>query len=188
MRVAWTLEEIGVPYELVGVSAEEVKQPEHLARHPLGRVPVLERDGAQVYESTGLCIDLADRYPDARLIDRLGSPGRALVYQWAFFAMTELEPPLLEILRHRESDPDRAAAGAASFREGAAVIEQALAGRDWLVGDSLTVADVVTGGVLALANYVGQTAEHAHISAYLERLMSRPTFRRAATATESPFA
>jgi hypothetical protein len=45
VRVAWLLEEIGAPYEPISVSTEETREPEHLARHPLGHVPVLETEG-----------------------------------------------------------------------------------------------------------------------------------------------
>jgi glutathione S-transferase len=59
------LEEVGAPYEPISVSAEEVKQPEHLARQPLGRVPVLETDGELLFASTAICLHLADQHPEA---------------------------------------------------------------------------------------------------------------------------
>jgi glutathione S-transferase len=152
VRVAWVLEEIEASYEPASVTSEEAKEPAHLARHPLGRVPVLETDGDTLFESTAICLHLADQYPDAQLIAPVGSPERARVYQWTVFAMTEIEPA-------------------------------------FLVGDRLTVADVVTGGVLALAaRRTSLTADYPRITAYLDRLMARPAFQRAATATESALA
>jgi glutathione S-transferase len=189
VRVAWVLEEIEAAYEPAPISTEEAKEPAHLARHPLGRVPVLERDGDTLFESTAICLHLADEYPDAGLTGPIGSPERALVYQWAIFAMTEIEPAVVEVSRHGQSDPDRAAAGAERFQAAAAAIETALDGHDFLVGDRLTVADVVTGGVLALAQRrTSLTADYPRITAYLEHLMSRPAFERAVTATESALA
>ena len=41
-RPRWLLEELGVPYELVPLDRAQTKSPEHLARHPLGHVPVIE--------------------------------------------------------------------------------------------------------------------------------------------------
>ena len=63
VRVAWLLEEIGAPYEPISVSTEEAREPEHLARHPLGRVPVLEAEGEVLFESTAICLHLADQHP-----------------------------------------------------------------------------------------------------------------------------
>jgi glutathione S-transferase len=184
------LEEIGAPYEPISVSTEEVVGPEHLARHPLGRVPVLEHEGQVLFESTAICLHLADLHPEAGLIPPLASPRRALVYQWALFAMTEVEPAAIEVSRYSESDPERAAAGADRFRASAAVIEHALDGREFLVGDHLTVADIVAGGVLGLRGARRSLAagELPQISAYVDRLTARPAFARAAAATESSLA
>jgi glutathione S-transferase len=188
MRVAWTLEEIGVPYEVTRVTTEETRQPEHLARHPLGRVPVLEQGGRTLFESTSLCLHLADQHLAAGLIPALGSPDRALVYQWAIFAMTEIEVPAVEVLRFSDSDPARAAAGAERFQAAAEVIERTLEGREFLVGDSLTIADIVTAGVMGLARRGNLTAEFPNITAYLDRLRARPAYQRATAATESVLA
>jgi glutathione S-transferase len=103
-RVLWTLEEIGVPYELTVVTGDERKSPEHMARHPLGRVPVFERDdGGMMFESAAICLHLADSYPEAGLAPPLRTPERALLYQWCFFAMTELEPPVIQWSRARHA-------------------------------------------------------------------------------------
>jgi glutathione S-transferase len=187
VRVAWLLEEIGAPYELTSVSAEEAREGEHLARHPLGHVPVLETEGEVLFESTAICLYLADQHPEAGLIGPVGSHDRAAVYQWALFAMTELEPPIVEFAWHSQGDPVRAAAGADRFRAGAAVIERTLEGREFLVQDRLTVADIVTGAVLAGATRrrLLPHPDLPRVSAYVERLIARPALVRAAAVTES---
>jgi glutathione S-transferase len=185
VRVVWALEEIGVPYDLTTLSVEETKQEEHLARHPLGRVPVLEIGDQSLFESTSLCLHLADEHPESGLIPPIGSPERPLVYQWAIFAMTEVEPPIVEYLVHSQSNADRAAAGVARFGTVAAVLERQLDGRAFLVGDSLTAADIVMGAVLALARLGQLLADYPNISRYLERLTTRPAFQRAAAATNA---
>ena len=187
VRAAWVLEEIGAPYELTSVSTEQAREPEHLARHPLGRVPVLEAEGEVVFESTAICLHLADQHPEAGLIGPVGSHDRAAVYQWALYAMTEIEPPIVEFAWHSQGDPERAAAGADRFRGGAAVIERALEGHDFLVGERFTVADIVTGAVLAGATRRGllPDADLPGLSAYVGRLIARPALVRAAAATES---
>jgi glutathione S-transferase len=181
------LEEIGAPYEPVSVSTEASRESGHLARHPLGRVPVLEAEGEVLFESTAICLHLADQHPEAGLIGPVGSHDRAAVYEWALFAMTEIEPPIVEFAWHSQGDPERAAAGADRFRAGAAVIERALEGRDFLVEGRFTVADIVTGAVLAGATRrrLLPHGDLSGLSAYVDRLIARPALVRAAVATES---
>ncbi|HET8734196.1 MAG TPA: glutathione S-transferase N-terminal domain-containing protein, partial [Anaeromyxobacteraceae bacterium] len=64
-RPRWVLEELGVPYDLVRLvpGPEGTRAPEHLARHPLGHVPVLEDRGHLVFESGAICMHLADLPP-----------------------------------------------------------------------------------------------------------------------------
>jgi glutathione S-transferase len=127
-RVLWLLEEIGAPYELTVMAREDRQREEHLLRHPLGRVPVIEEEGGFVFESAAICLHLAELYPEAGLIPAPQSHERALVYQWTFFAMDELEPSLVEVSATRASDPERAATAAERFQAAGGVIEEALAG------------------------------------------------------------
>lgn len=99
IRVLWTLEEAGLPYELTILSREEAAAAEHRARQPLGRVPVIEPDDATLFESAALCLHVAELNPQAELIPAPGTVERALVYQWMFFAMTEIEPPAIQVFR-----------------------------------------------------------------------------------------
>ena len=94
-RVLWLLEEIGAPYDLTEIWGAQRRSEQHLLRHPLGRVPALELgDGATMFESAAICLQLADLNPGAGLIGAVGSTGRGLVYQWVVFAVSELEGPL----------------------------------------------------------------------------------------------
>jgi glutathione S-transferase len=149
-------------------------------------VPVLETERGVLFESTAICLHLADQHPEAGLIGAIGSLDRAVVYQWALFAMTEIEPAVVEFARHSESDPERATAGAARFRAGAAVVERTLEGREFLVDERLTVADIVAGAVLAGAarRRLLPAADLPRVSAYVDRLIARPALARAAASTE----
>jgi glutathione S-transferase len=175
----WLLEEIGEPYDLTVLKGEDRQTDEHRRRHPLGRVPVLEDDEGFLFESAALCLQLADVYPDAQLNWPLATHERGLVYQWTVFAMTELEPAIVEVRRHREDDPARAQAGIERFQAAAAAVEQALDGHDYLVGERFSVADLVCGAVLIFAKGSGLTDELPNITAYLERLEARPARQRA---------
>jgi len=178
-RVLWLLEEIGQPYELTLLKGEDRQTDEHRRRHPLGRVPVLEDDEGFLFESAALCLHLADLYPDAQLNWPLGTHERALVYQWTVFAMTELEPAIVEARRHREDDPARAQVGVERFQAAAVAVEHALDGHEYLVGDRFSVADLVCGAVLIFAKGAGLCDELPNIEAYLERLEASPARQRA---------
>jgi Glutathione S-transferase len=93
--------------------------------------------------------------------------------------MTELEPAIIEVRRHREDAPARAQAGAERFQAAAAAVEQALDGHEYLVGDRFSVADLVCGAVLIFAKSAGLTDELPNIEAYIERLEARPARQRA---------
>jgi glutathione S-transferase len=179
IRVIWTLEELGVPYELVVMSPEEVAG-EHLLRHPLGRVPVLEDEGGTVFESSAVCLHLADLRPEGALIPAVGTHERALVYQWAFFAMTEIEAPAIESRRTREKSAEVADAAAERVRAAVAVIGDALDGRACLVADRFTVADVIASEVVRIAVRVGAVEASGPIAGYLSAMEARPARQRAA--------
>ena len=103
-RVRWALEEIGAPYEYVVMTAEEAASDPHRARHPLGRVPAIETDEGSQFESTAICLQLADMFPEANLIPPPGTFERGEVYTWSIFAMTELEAVALDVWRAKRND------------------------------------------------------------------------------------
>jgi len=179
-RVRWALEEAGASYEYVVMDEDEGRGPEHAERHPLGRVPVLETDEGLLFESAALCIHVADSHPEAHLIPPPGMYARALVYQWAFFAMTELEPAVLRLYTARRGDdPDALATAERRMAKVAEALESALADRDYLVSDSFTVADIILGGVLESAREYDVFPDSTSLLAYLERLDERPAKQRA---------
>lgn len=172
------LEEIGAPYELTVMTREEQQTPEHRGRHPLGGVPVLEDDDGFLFESAALCLHLADLHPQAQLNPPPRAHERALAYQWTLFAMTELEPAIIESRRGKD-DPARAQAGAERFQVAARLVEAALDGHDYLVGDRFSVADLVCGATLFFGKSAGLTEGLSSINAYLARLEERPARIRA---------
>jgi glutathione S-transferase len=180
LRVLWALEEIGGPYELTVMDREEGGGEAHRGRHPLGRVPVLEDEEGFLFESTALCLHLGDLHPESGLVPAPGTHDRALVYQWACFAPAELEPPLFEAWLQAERDPDRAAAGRERFRTAAAAVADALNGNEYLVGERLTVADVMVGTAIMFTARarIGEDVPPA-LQEYTARLSERPAFQRA---------
>jgi glutathione S-transferase len=180
LRVLWTLEELGEPYELTVMSYEEGTGEEHRARHPLGRVPAVEVDGGYVFESAAICLHLADLKPEAGLIAPLGTYERALVYQWSCFAPAELEPPLIEAAIFANSDPERADKAKQRFRDAANAVANGLDGNEYLVDGRFSVADVLVGTALSFTSRAGfpEVLPQTLVD-YVARLAERPAYARA---------
>jgi glutathione S-transferase len=185
VRAAWMLEEVGQPYELVKMTTEEGRGEDHRARHPLGRVPVLEDDDGFVFESAAICLHIADLHPEAGLIASPGTHERALVYQWASFAPAELEPPLIESAMQAQLDPERSAKARKRFDAGVEAVADALGEREFLVGGRFGVADVMVGSALAFTARVGFADElPENLQRYIAALARRPALQRAVERTE----
>jgi glutathione S-transferase len=187
-RVLWLLEELGVPFDLTVMSREDKQTPEYRALHPLGRSPALEEEGGPVFESAALILHLADQNLDAGLIGPLGSHERALQYQWCFFAMTDVESALVDIARQLwkdsgDPDADIVDRATARFVANVGVIEDALGGGEYLVGNAFSVADIVTGSVLGFARTAKLTELPTGVVPYVDRLEARPARQRAVAVT-----
>jgi glutathione S-transferase len=187
LRVAWELEELGVDYEPVALSGDECAAAEHLERHPLGRVPALTLDDdATLFESTAIVLAVADLYPEAGLIGPLGSALRVQVYSWSIMAMTELEPAAVNARFVSDVSDEYRAGQRRRFGKAAASLDGPLSEHEFLLGDALTAADIVVGGVLAVGDFAGVLdAAPDRVGAYFGALQARPAFVRAAERTES---
>jgi glutathione S-transferase len=184
LRLIWALEEVGEPYELTVIDSEEGTAPAHLARHPLGRVPVLEDDEGYLFESAAVCMQIGDLYPASGLMPGLGTHARGLVYQWAVYAPAELEPPLFEAWTQAEKDPERSKAARRRFDAAADAVAGALEGRTYLLGDAFTIADVMVGTALLFTTRAGFADELPQpLKDYSARLAERPAFGRALKRT-----
>jgi glutathione S-transferase len=185
MRARWILEELGVPYELVRLdpAKQETHAPEHLARHPLGHVPVLEDGEVRIFESAAICYWLAERYGEGRLLPPPATPARALAYQWLAFALSELEAPLGVVgAEHRrpesERDGKREAEAKEKFRAAAAAVEQVLERQPYLLGAEFSVADVLVSAVLGYGKFLG-ALESPTLAAWIAKTRDRPAYRKA---------
>jgi glutathione S-transferase len=173
-RILWALEEIGAPYDVTVLPGEDRRGPAHVARHPLGRVPVIDDGGEMLFESAAIVLALADRHPDAELNFPLGSRERELVYQWVLFGMLEIEVPTAAFRDAAETDPERAAAARERVVAAATVVDHALRGHEVIVGERFSAADIVLGSVLAFADRVVTLEGMPEVARYIEALAARP--------------
>ncbi len=183
-RVLWTLRELDVEFEFVNVDPTkgELRQPGFLAVNPAGKLPVLVDGDFVLTESIAIVLYLAEKYPAQGLLPS-GLRSRADVNRWLLFCATELEQPIWRIARHTSIYPPEQRLAAdipiarQEFLEMAAVLEQHMDGREFLVGDSVTVADFVAAYTLDMASVVEKHRlldELPCLRAFMERMYQRP--------------
>ncbi|PTL79915.1 glutathione S-transferase family protein [Vitiosangium sp. GDMCC 1.1324] len=186
-RPRWVLEELGIPYELhrLDLRKGEHKSPEYQRIHPLGLVPALEDEGRVLVESGAICLHLADKYPEKTLAPAPGTPERGEYYQWVMFALVTLEPSLSTFASHTrflpeaERQPVLAERAKQQFLPALRMVEQRISGREYIVGNAFSVADVLLSGALSWGTLLGLFADFPGLQAYTQRLMERPAAKRA---------
>lgn len=143
------LETIGAPYAMILVDTEAAqhRSPDYLRLNPTGRVPTL-LDGEQpIFETAAILLHLADRHPAAGLIPPVGSMERAKAYQWLIHLTNSVQVAYLAYYYPERQVADAALADSAKqaaesrLNDLFDVIEAALEGQAWMVGDRPGIVD-----------------------------------------------
>lgn len=182
IRVLWALNELNAEFEFVPVNilAGEHHRPEFLRINPAGKVPALVDGDVVLTESAAIVMYLAEKYPGRGLLP--ADPKQlAQAYRWVMFAMTELEQPLWRITRHtwlypeEQRIPAEIPVASQEFIAMATILDSHMAGRQFIVGDTVTIADCVTAYLMDWANEYHLIDEHPRLRTYLDRMYARPT-------------
>lgn len=184
-RMLWMLEECGAKYEQVRVDIRAGAQntPLFHAINPMEKVPALVDGEARVAESGAICCYLADRFPEAELAPGINDPARGRYLQWLFFSGNCIEPSFHE--KQTGIAPPPSAAGWSSYARVVSVLDEALSGGPWLLGDRFSAADVMIGSDLWYGVRAFRLMEsRPSFKAYIDRCIARPAFRRAEEADE----
>jgi glutathione S-transferase len=179
------LEELGLEYENVPTNfVGDNKQPDYLALNPNGRIPTLVDGDTVLWESMAINLYLAAKYDGGLQPKSVEELGRAT--QWSFWVMTETEKAVLECLMHSVILPEdqRDAAvrteAAQQLEAPLAVLDGALEGRDHLVGDRFSVADLNVASVLSWALLAGvDLSPFPNVARWLGACTSRPASKAA---------
>lgn len=180
-RIArWMLEEVGQPYKTEVLDyASTMKAPAYLAINPMGKVPGLRHGNAVVTETAAICAYLADAFPQAALAPPSGSKMRAPYYRWLFFTAGPVEAALTNKALGFEVPPDRERMmGYGNIAQTLDTLEAAVS-RDYLVGDSLTAADLYVGSHIGFGMMFGTLEKRPAFEKYWQRVSSRPACVRA---------
>ncbi len=186
-RIVWLLEELGLEYELnkMAFHPKDLKSDEHRARHPLGRVPVLEDGEVSLFESGAIVEYVMARHGDGGLKPAIDAPEFPQYLQWFHFCEGMVMPPINTIVVQTLLLPperrDETVLGQAQRLLGRAVapVDSALEGREYLIGD-FSAADIMLGHSIFMANRLGQVSdEMRNLKEYVKRIESRPAFQTA---------
>jgi len=185
VRILWLLEELGVPYELRTV-AFNLPTRTFSQSTPLGKLPVIEDGDVVICESGAILEYILERYGQGHLAPPVGSSQRGPFLQWVHFAEGTAYAPLGILVWHTlykgdaESLPEVIEDARERARQALDFVQTALSGREYLLGEDFSAADIMMGFTLAVARALGVLGEgHPELGRYLERLEARPAFRKA---------
>lgn len=178
-----TMKALGIPYEYRqrDIIAGETRTPEFLAINPNGKIPVLVVPGrGPLSESHAIINYLAEGSP-LLPADRYE---RALVQQWLCFEQYQLEPGVATVrfMLHylNQTKEELGVRYTDRFQRGAdalAVLEKGLAGRTWLVGGAVTLADIALFAYTHVADEAGyRLSDFPAISAWIAAFQKLPWF------------
>jgi glutathione S-transferase len=184
-RILWLLEELGVPYEIKPYQRDSQTRlaPLELKQvHPLGKSPVISDGGKTVIESGAIIDYVIRRYGKGRMQPAPETAAYDEYVQWMHYAEgSAMLPLMLNLYAARLGD---AAAALMPRIEGEianhlAYIDGALKGRQFLVGDTLSGADIQMSFVGEVAGAFGKRAQYPNLEAWTKRLHERPAYKKA---------
>jgi glutathione S-transferase len=183
LRCLWMARELGVPYENVEVHFTKAREsPELVGVNPNARIPAIDDDGFQLYESMAINLYLAKKYGTGSDLVPPSLEDEARTIQWSFWVMTEIEKPLLATMLNtlgmKPLDDAALAQAKADLDRPLGVLEAHLASRDHLLGGPFTVADLNVASVMVWARFgrLDLTA-YPRAAEWLKRCVSRPAFK-----------
>lgn len=182
-RILWLLEELGLAYEVRHYQRDArtwLAPPELAAVHALGKSPVVEDGELQLIESGAIVDYLIRHYGGGRLQPAPDSRDYELYNQWLHYAEgSAMLPLLLKLYVSRLGDAGAPLAPRidSELQNHLGYVDRALQGRDWLVGQDLSGADVQMSFVGEAAR--GLRADHPALDAWVRRFQQRPAYRRA---------
>lgn len=185
LRSIWMMEEVGIEYEHIPTTfGKDSKEAEYLAVNPNGRVPALVDGDLVLFESMAINLYLARTYGEQLLPDNPADEARTI--QWSVWGISEIEPLQMQIVIQRLFTPEekrdenvieKATKG---LNRPLQVLDDALADREYLLGDRFTVADLNVAAVMLLFNMAQiDYSAFPNIKQWADACYSRPALSRA---------
>lgn len=192
--VMCALEELGLAYECVDLLPRSAgtQTQAYRALNPTGKLPTLEDGDLVLWETQAILFYLARKYGANQLW--VDSPEQeADLFRWSLYISNQIEAPALDLMlltkfaKDGVTEGEKLAQLTAQLDRFIPVLEAHLGGREFLVGEHLTVADIHGAGVLAWPKLAGYDySPYPHVAAWLRRILALPSQKRVrarATAT-----
>jgi glutathione S-transferase len=180
LRALWALEEIGLPYEIVGMDHpnHDLDSPAYRALNPFGQIPVIDDDGVVISESGAILLYLARK--SGKLMPR-DLAGEAQVLRWSFTALTTIEVPVLSLWfvnlsGGKDSKPSKALRDWAEMR--LKQLDGWLEKRMFIATEDFTVADILMTHVLDAGTQQEMLKPYPNLLAYRARCTERPAWKK----------
>jgi glutathione S-transferase len=180
------LHESGLPFEPVLASTKTHKLQDgtdYYTINPKGYVPLLELDnGERLSEGPAIVQYIADQVPDKKLAPAAGTMARYRLIEWLNFVSTEIHKSFSPLF-----NPAMPEEGKKLSRERLmsrlAYVDQHLAGKSYLMGDSFSVADAYLFVTASWGQYVGiDISGLRNLGAFMKRTSERPAVQAALKA------
>ncbi|WP_417675961.1 glutathione S-transferase family protein [Pseudodonghicola sp.] len=188
VRIAWLLEELGLPYEIekFQLGSPEMRSPDYRKIHPMGRVPALEDGDITLFESGAIVEWVLAVHGNGRLQPPVGTKEFAQYLQWFHYCEGMIMPPINTIVvetillppeRRSEANAKRAIK---LLSQMLTAVETHMEGRDYLAGE-FTAADIMTGHSVTVSREMLKLDFSAlpNLDAYADRLLARPALQKA---------
>ena len=192
MKVALCLEEMGLPYETVPVDTRQGAQfdPAYTAINPNGKVPAIVDGDVTVFDSNAILLYLAGK--TGRFLPE-GEPVRGEMLSWLMFVATGIGPFSGQCVHFRHFAQDGGAYATERYafeaRRHWGILDQRLAGRTYVLGDSYTIVDMAVWGWARMVPFVlGETAfaDLPNVKRLLDAINARPAAQAAEALKEPP--
>ncbi|MDZ4778375.1 MAG: glutathione S-transferase [Alphaproteobacteria bacterium] len=183
-RILWMLEELALDYEIIAYQRDAVTRlapPELKKIHPLGKSPVIEDNGRVVAESGAILDYLARWHGGEKFCFAPDDPQWPDYLHWMHYAEGSAMLPLmlnLYTMRLGEAGAPLQPRIASEIDNHLGYVNAALGGKEFIVGDKFTAADVQMSFVAEVARAFGKLTAFPALDAYIDRLHARPAYKR----------
>ena len=184
--------------QTVDLGRGDQRTPEYVALNPNRKMPTLEDDGLTLWESNAILFYIAGGYPESGLwpadLRRQADVLRWLAWEAAHWdaesiGMVAFEKSSKNVLGLGPPDPAFIARGEQNFSRFAAVLDTALRGQTWLIGEQLTIADFSVGGLIPSAERMGlPLGQFPEIQRWYQGLAALPAWQNALAAKDAALA
>jgi glutathione S-transferase len=186
MKCRWMVKEIGIDCEIEEVNLMEGKhyEPEFLAVNPAGKVPALVDGELKLHEAGAILFYLADKFPEKKLIPALNTTDRAMLTKWMFFMANDMECFLWNIEKNTwaypedKRSPDAIETSKFDFKKALKVLDAEIQGKDFLVANTFTIADISLTYLLGWGRLHNLLEETTNLESYYNRMIEKEHFPR----------